>query len=173
MADLRNEMEVLSTDIFKATGQKVEFDDPIVIAALFQSRLLKQGYLDGVAALEAKAIEILGDARAHSESEKEKLKIFRDSQNLAMRQSSDTVRSLIKAELPKIRKEFYETATEVLTEIDLSVYAKKTKFYAASVIAVAIISFVLGVLIGTGTLFHSHSCAEAGTVNLPNIGQNR
>lgn len=149
MSASKIEMEALATEIFELTGQKVEFDDPVVVAALIQSRMIRQGYLDGVATLKVTATEILGDAKKISEFEKDKLKIFRDSQNLAVRQSGDMVRALVKAELPKNRKEFYEVATEVILKVDRNENTKKLKVYLAVAAFFSIFAFLAGFFLGS------------------------
>jgi hypothetical protein len=43
---LANDLELLIQDIYKETGQKVEINDPIVSAALIQSRLIKDAIVN-------------------------------------------------------------------------------------------------------------------------------
>lgn len=48
-----NEVAQLVLEIFQFTGQKVEIDDPIVVAALIQSQMIRRAGREAVADIEA------------------------------------------------------------------------------------------------------------------------
>jgi len=71
------EMKSLADEIFSITGQKVETTDPIVVASLVQSRLIRQAGLDAKQNIQAAVAASLGEISTAIQGERSGAELMR------------------------------------------------------------------------------------------------
>jgi hypothetical protein len=106
----------LADEIFILTGQKVDSLDPVIVAALFQSKLLGDAHKKSLDELNGAVQLIIGDVNNSIEHERSKLAIILKAQDTANLKMAIYAKSVLRSEIPKIREEFHEVAIDVLKE---------------------------------------------------------
>lgn len=104
-------------EVYRLTGQKVTADDPILLAALFQSELMHKAGADVAAVFEqtvAKAIAMLADA---VKEEREQAANLDKSVAQAFQQIADGAKKVGDGELATMQARFARAAAETLDNV--------------------------------------------------------
>lgn len=104
-------------EVYRLTGQKVTADDPILLAALFQSELMHKAGADVAAVFEqtvAKAIAMLADA---VKEEREQAANLDKSVAQAFQQIADGAKKVGDGELAAMQARFARAAAETLDNV--------------------------------------------------------
>ena len=148
MQDTDNAMKALAGEIFTLTGQKVEITDPIVIAALFQSELLKRHIGNLHDEFKSSVNNTLKDVVNTVEYERKKTEIISKANAAAQQEWQALARAAMRQEIPKMRAEFHEVTTETLLEANGLLHAESKKKWIIGICVAIFVSFIAGCYIG-------------------------
>lgn len=109
-------MKILAEEIFALTGQKVEIFDPVIVAALFQSKLLREAHIDSANYFNAAVTSLIGNVSESMENKQTVIDALVKAQDSANHKMAVYAKNVLRSELPKVREEFHEIAIEVLKE---------------------------------------------------------
>jgi hypothetical protein len=112
-----DKIEDLCAEIYRLTGQKVTKDDPILLAALFQSELINKAGENAAALFQntvAKSVAQLAEA---VKEEREQAASLDKSVASAFQQIADGARKISQQELANIQGKFARMASETLEQV--------------------------------------------------------
>lgn len=112
-ADTKN----LVSEIFSLTGQKVEVDDPIVVAALIHSQLIRRAGQDAMTSIQSAVSQSVAELDAAVKAEREAAANISQATAEAYTQIVAAAKAATEAEVPKMQAEFSKIAQDVLAKI--------------------------------------------------------
>lgn len=104
-------------EIFQLTGQKVEVDDPIVVAALIHSQLIRRAGQDAMTAIQAAVTQSLSDLGEAVKAERQAAADIGRATAEAYTQIIAAARAAGEAEVPKMHTQFVNIAQDVLQQV--------------------------------------------------------
>ncbi len=142
-------LDALLVEIFELTGYKVTIDDPILIAALFQSNLVKRAGDDAANSLQNAAVKIVAELTEAVKVEREQAAKFDRTMATAFQQIADGAKTASDNELTLLRTRFASIASETLDQIrkEASRQTPSGLWWKSSAILLG--GVVVGLLIGT------------------------
>jgi hypothetical protein len=148
MSQIGFDMNSLAIEVFQLTGQKIDPTDPVIIAALFQSKILQDVQKAQQVEFSMAMSAVLENVGSAIQLDKAKLEVLNKAQDKANREMVMLARNAMKSELPRLREEFHDVALEVLREANGIVDRTKTKrkFLLFGFVACAV--FVCGLYVG-------------------------
>lgn len=114
---ITSDSKSLVTEIFQMTGQKVELDDPIVVAALVHSQLIRRAGHDAMTAIQSAVDKILIDLGEAVRSERQAASDIGRATAEAYTQIVSVARAATDAEVPKMHAQFVNIAQDVLQQV--------------------------------------------------------
>lgn len=114
MTDSRKE---LVGEIFRLTGQKVDIDDPIVVAALINAQLIRQAGEDAMFSIQSAVDQVIGDLSAAVKEERKAAADISKSTDLAYQKIISMTKAAAQSEVAKMRQQFSEVVIEILEKV--------------------------------------------------------
>lgn len=151
-ADRRKDAQALCVEIFEMTGQKLTLEDPIVVAALIQSALVRRAATDAASELQATvrgaAAELIGAAGV----KRERMARLDSEIAKAITGISDAAKKVGESELASLQAQFARSATATLDLVrrDASQTAPRDRWWKFA--AVLLCGTSAGMLIGFGLI---------------------
>jgi hypothetical protein len=133
----RKNIDQLLVDVFKATGQKLTADDPIVVAALFQSTLAKataQQASDALATASQQATQALSKQAENIDA----------SIQVAFQKLNEGAKKVTEVELASASSRFVRASTETLETIREQAVKSTPGYLSKRVLVVGATAFVVG-----------------------------
>lgn len=112
-ADAKN----LVSEIFTLTGQKVEVDDPIVVAALIHSQLIRRAGQDAMTAIQSAVNSAVADLTNAVNAERQAAAEISQATAAAYQQVVAAAKAATEAEVPKMQTQFIGIAQDVLQQV--------------------------------------------------------
>lgn len=104
-------------DVFEATGQKIDVDDPLVAAALVNSRVQERAAARSIAAIEAAVRAGVAELAAAANDERAAAAAASESVAAALRDVRASIEAGGDNELSSLRAKFAQTADSVLRDV--------------------------------------------------------
>lgn len=112
-----SDIDALLLDIFNVTGNKVTKDDPILVAALIQSSLVKQAGNDAANSLQNAVIQAVAELADAVKVEREQASILDKTVANAFQQITDGAKKVGDQELTTLQTRFSRMASETLDQV--------------------------------------------------------
>lgn len=156
----RDDLRTLAHEIFVLSGQKVTTDDPVVVAALMQSQLVRQAGADVMSGIQAVGQELLTTGRLDAQSASQAMRDAAAASARALRRAAKQAidaqtaasafeeRKRVQAarvEAANLRSALLVETKEVLRAVREAGTARKLVVLATSV---ALVSGLLGAAVG-------------------------
>lgn len=116
-ADLEKVAKGLVGEIFELTGQKVEPHDPIVVAALIHSQLIRRAGQDAISGIQSAVAQSLADLAEAVKAERQAAADIGKATAEAHSQIIAAARAASEAEVPKMHAQFINIAQDVLLQV--------------------------------------------------------
>lgn len=114
MTDSRKE---LVGEIFRLTGQKVDIDDPVVVAALINAQLIRQAGEDAMFSIQSALDQVIGDLSTAVNEERKAAADISKATDLAYQKIISMTKAAAQSEVVKMRQQFSEVVTEILERV--------------------------------------------------------
>lgn len=114
MTDSRKE---LVGEIFRLTGQKVDVDDPVVVAALINAQLIRQAGEDAMFSIQSAVDLAIGDLSTAVKEERKAAAGISKSTDLAYQKIISMTKAASQSEVAKMREQFSEVVIEILEKM--------------------------------------------------------
>ena len=158
------EQKHLVGEIFNLTGQKVEVDDPIVVAALIHSQLIRRAGQDAMQSIQSAvdaSIEQLAEA---VKAERQAAADIGQATTNAYKQIVAAANAASEAELPRIKTQLLQITHDALQEVrkeaaQAAPYGWKVKV-AISLAGIVLLGALAGGIIGATWFGHNKPTAE-------------
>lgn len=144
--DKANEIQALLKDVFALTGQKVTIDDPILVAALIQSSLVKRAGADAATSLQNAVVDAVSELAKAVKVEREQAAQLDRTVAEAFVQISESAKIASDKELVSMQTKFARNAAEVLDHVRRESDKYSPKFYKTKLM----MSMCVGCFIGLG-----------------------
>jgi len=115
--DATTEIKSLVGEIFQLTGQKVEADDPIVVAALIHSQLIRRAGQDAMTAIQSAVDKALVDLTEAVKEERQAAAQISEATAAAYQQVVSAAKAATEIEAPKMQTQFVSIAQDVLKQV--------------------------------------------------------
>jgi hypothetical protein len=112
-----SEVEELLVNIFELTGQKVTLDDPVVVAALLQSALLKRAGSEAAALVTDATVKVVAELTEAVKVERQQAANLDRTVANAFQQITDGAKKVGDQELTTIQVRFSRMASETLEQV--------------------------------------------------------
>jgi hypothetical protein len=138
-------VDQLLVDVFQTTGQKITSDDPIVVAALFQSQLMKAASRDA-------AQTLLTTANLVNEAQAKNTATLEATVHGAFQKLNDGAKKITETELASVTRRFLQSSTEALESIRDQAVKATPGYLSKRVIWVGTISLLVGASLGAAAV---------------------
>lgn len=112
-----SELKELVGEIFQLTGQKVGFDDPIVVAALIHSQLIRRAGHDAMTSIQSAVDKVLVDLAEAVKDERKAAADISQATASAYQQVVIAAKAATESEGPKMQAQFISIAQDVLQQV--------------------------------------------------------
>lgn len=146
-----NEVEELLGNIFELTGQKVTLNDPVVAAALLQSRLVKRAGSEATAALTNAAAKMVAELAEAVKAERQQAANADRAVANAFQQITDGAKKIGEQELTTMHVRFSRIASETLEQVRREAAKQAPGGLWWKFAAMLFVGLAIGILIGFAT----------------------
>lgn len=112
-----DKLEALCAEVHRLTGQKLTIDDPILLAALFQSELINKAGEDAAALLRDGVVKSVADLAEAAKAEREQAGNLDKTVANAFQQIADGAKKAGDQELATMQVRFARMASETLDQV--------------------------------------------------------
>ena len=141
-------VDQLIVDVFRLTGQKITSDDPIVVAALFQSSLISRASREAVDAL------LIASKQVSQEQEKHAASLEATVQG-AFQKLSQGAKKITDSELSSASNRFLLSSTQTLETFRDQASKSTPGYLSRTVILVGLVAFAVGASVGAASVMLS------------------
>lgn len=149
-----DKLDELCAEIFKLTGQKVTRDDPILLAALFQSELVNKAGENAAALFQDTVAKCIAQLAQSVKEEREQAASLDRSVASAFQQISDGAKKVGEQELAAMQGKFARMASDTLDQVrrEAAARAPGGLWWKSAVLVLAgvLVGLVGGFMVGKG-----------------------
>lgn len=148
-ANAGTNVDSLLVDIFELTGQKVTLDDPLVVAALIQSTMVKRAGAEAADSLRDAVVKIVADLAEAVKVERQVAANLDKTLAGAFQQITDGAKKAGDQEVTAMQMRFSRAATETLDLVRKEAAKQNPQGLWWKLSAMALGGVALGLLVGT------------------------